>query len=391
MVSLEDGNPSLLRVARPLLPTLERIAPLLAEIDRNRWYSNFGPLAERFAAALGVHFGTPAGASPLLVANATIGLSLCLSAVARPGARFCLVPAWTFVATAHAVRGAGLEPLFADVDPGTWALTPDIARAALARAPGPVAAVMPVAPFGAPLDGAAWDAFAAETGVPVVIDAAASFDTLRPARAPSVLSLQATKALGVGEGGAVLSTDAGLLRRLRQASNFGFYGRREAEIPGTNAKMSEVHAAVGLAALEDWPATRARLVAVADAYARAFADVPGVALQDGFGTGWVSMTCIVALAGGAMDGDADGLAAALDRAGIETRSWWGRGPWAQPAFAGAPHLGVATTERLAASTLGLPFAVDMTAGEVARVAGAIRAAVGTARPSRADRRAVGGR
>jgi dTDP-4-amino-4,6-dideoxygalactose transaminase len=92
-----------------------------------------------------------------------------------------------------------------------------------------------------------------------------------------------------------------------------------------------------------------------------------------------------------MDGDADGLATALDRAGIETRSWWGRGPWAQPAFAGAPHLGVATTEWLAASTLGLPFAVDMTAGEVARVAGAIRAAVGTARPSRADRRAVGGR
>ena len=109
MASLEDGNPSLLRVARPLLPTLERIAPLLAEIDRNRWYSNFGPLAERFAAALGVHFGTPAGAPPLLVANATIGLSLCLSAVARPGARFCLVPAWTFVATAHAVQRSSAQ------------------------------------------------------------------------------------------------------------------------------------------------------------------------------------------------------------------------------------------------------------------------------------------
>jgi dTDP-4-amino-4,6-dideoxygalactose transaminase len=367
MSSVEQSATLRLRVARPLLPTLDRIAPLLAEIDRNRWYSNFGPLAERFAGALGAHFGTPDGAEPALVANATVGLSLCLSAVARPGARFCLVPAWTFVATAHAVRGAGLEPFFVDVDPHRWALTPTLARAALARAPGPVAAAMPVAPFGAPLDGLAWDAFEAETGVPVVIDAAAAFDTLRPVRAPAVLSLQATKALGVGEGGAVLSTDADLLRRLRQASNFGFYGRREAEIPGTNAKMSEYHAAVGLAALEDWPATRVRLVAVADAYARALADVPGVAIQPGFGTGWVSMTCIAVLDRTPQEI----VAAALDRLGIETRSWWGRGPWAQPAFAAAPCLGVGTTERLAARTLGIPFAVDLTLDEVERVGAAL--------------------
>jgi dTDP-4-amino-4,6-dideoxygalactose transaminase len=170
-------------------------------------------------------------------------------------------------------------------------------------------------------------------------------------------------------------------------SNFGFYGRREAEIPGTNAKMSEYHAAVGLAALEDWPVTRARLAAVAGAYAHALAAVPGVGVQAGFGTAWVSMTCIATLE----RGDAQDLADALARRGIETRSWWGDGPWAQPAFADAPRLGTAVTERLAAGTLGLPLAVDMTAADVGRVAEAIHAAaVGTGR-LRAGRRATASR
>ncbi len=363
-------TPDLLPVARPLLPTADALLPYLRRIDTARWYSNFGPLCERFAYELETHLCVPNG-TLILVSNATVGLALALAETARPDGRYCLVPAWTFVATAHAVHEAGYDPFFVDVDPQTWALTPDLARAALARVPGPVAGVMPVAPFGAPFDIAAWDRFAEETGIPVVVDAAAAFDTLRPGRSPAVVSLQATKVLGVGEGGFVVCSDRALALRIRQAANFGFLGRREAEIPGTNGKMSEYHAAVGLAALGAWPETRRRLLGVAGAYAETLSRIPGVTLQPGFGRDWTSMTCIVAFDAPVQAAVAEALAAA----GIETRAWWGVGPWAQPAFRERPRTAVTVTERLAERTLGLPFAVDLDRCAVDRVGAALDVAL----------------
>jgi len=75
-------------------------------------------------------------------------------------------------------------------------------------------------------------------------------------RVPVVVSLHATKALGIGEGGFVASTDHALIGAVARCCNFGFLGSRETRVPAFNAKMSEVHAAVGLAALDGWPRTR---------------------------------------------------------------------------------------------------------------------------------------
>jgi dTDP-4-amino-4,6-dideoxygalactose transaminase len=206
-----DRRP-LIQVARPRLPDTAALVPYLQEIDANRWYANHGPLAARLEARLAARFGVPAD-GVTLTASATAGLAVTIATAARAGARYCAVPGWTFAGTAHAVRNAGLIPWFVDIDARTWALTPDRLRAALANAPGPVAAAVPVVPFGAPFDLGVWEAFQAETGVPVVVDAAAAFDTLQPARVPAVVSLHATKVLGVGEGGAVLCRDPDPVRR----------------------------------------------------------------------------------------------------------------------------------------------------------------------------------
>jgi dTDP-4-amino-4,6-dideoxygalactose transaminase len=288
-----------------------------------------------------------------------------------------MVPAWTFVATAHAVRNAGAVPWFVDVDPDRWALTPDLARAALRTAPGPVAAVMPVVPFGAPFDLAPWEDFQDETGVPVVVDAAAAFDTLVPRSVPAVVSLHATKVLGTGEGGLVACTDPRLVQRIRQAANFGFYGSRIAELPGTNAKLSEYHAAVGLAALDAWPETRAAWMAVAGHCRRHLAPLAGVTIQPGFGESWIGSTCMVSFAS---TGQKD-VASRLQAAGIETRAWWGDGPSGHPAFRDAPcpviphpafpHPAFPHTAGLAARVLGLPFAVDLGDDDMARVAASL--------------------
>ncbi len=252
-----------------------------------------------------------------------------------PGSR-CIVPAWTFAATAHAVVQAGLIPWFVDVDRADGMLCPATVRACYEAVPGALAtlrAVIVVAPFGAPVDIAAWTVLRAQTGLAVVIDAAAGFDTVRASELPTVVSLHATKAFGIGEGGLVTSTDAARIGAIRQRANFGFAGSREATLAGANAKASEYAAAVGLAAFDEWPRARADFVRVARRYQDAFAAAPGIALQAGYGERWIASTTVVTLPDGTLEAAEDALTAA----GIGSRRWWGAGLGEHAAFARYPQ------------------------------------------------------
>lgn len=347
-------------VARPRLPPLAAIAPYVERIDAARWYSNFGPLCQAFEARLAERLGLPAAGVSTL-SNATVGLALGLRAAGAAPGGLCLLPSWTFSASVHAVIEAGLTPCFTDVD-AAGVLTPEIARGGLKAAPGAVVAVMPVSVWGQPVDPAPWDAFAAETGVTVVVDAAPAFDAVQAGRSLCAVSLHATKVLGIGEGGFVAAADPDLVTAVRQRSNFGFAGSREAQMAATNGKLSEYAAAVGLAALDEWPARRAAFQAAALRYRRNLDAVPGAGLPDGWGEAWQSATCVLRL-----DKPAPGLAGALAAAGVETRAWWGEGMHRHRAFAACPRLALPQTERLAQATLGLPFFIDMTADQVDRV------------------------
>jgi dTDP-4-amino-4,6-dideoxygalactose transaminase len=356
-------------VMRPMLPTAEHLLPYLKQIDHARIYSNFGPLTLSLERRLGAHFDVPETAV-LTVANATLGLALALLAQqVRPGT-LCVLPAWTFIASAHAAKLAGLVPYFVDVDAGTWAIDPASAADLIARAPAQVGAVMPVVPFGQPIDLAAWDRFRASTGIPVVIDAAAAFDSLLATETPAVVSLHATKTLGVGEGGFVMSTNQSLIKEIRTRANFGFRTARTAVVPAVNAKLSEYHAAVGLAALDEWPRARAEWAAVAGAYRRALSESNRVRFQNGFGESWVSSTCNLSVA----EFPAAQIEGVLSNAGIDSRRWWGNGAHAHPAIAACPRASLPTTERLVHSTIGVPLFRDMTAADIGRVADSILAA-----------------
>jgi dTDP-4-amino-4,6-dideoxygalactose transaminase len=219
-------------VLRPKLPQAERLSPYLQAIDRSRVYSNFGPLARAFEERLASHFGLERG-MVTTVANATLGLALALTAQGAQRDALCAMPGWTFVASANAAVLAGLTPYFVDVDPSTWAVDPLAIEEEIARTPATVGAVMVVAPFGQPIDYAAWDAFKLRTRLPVVIDAAAAFDSLQVGDTPAVVSLHATKIVGVGEGGFVASRDASIVAAIRQRSNFGFSRNHNAETAGS--------------------------------------------------------------------------------------------------------------------------------------------------------------
>ena len=357
-------------IMRPRLPFVDRLLPYLKQVDTSRVYTNFGPLTRRLDERLAAHFGPSCAVST--TANATLGLALALAVQEpRPGT-LCAIPGWTFVASAHAAWMAGLVPYFVDVSAETEALDPRTIADEIRRAPGTVGAVMPVVPFGCPIDVAAWDDFRMKTGLAVVIDAAAGFDSLASSGTPAIVSLHATKVIGVGEGGVVVCRDASLVRAIQIRANFGFDRRREATVPATNAKLSEYHAAVGLAALDEWPETRQEWMTAVQTYRKALGGTSRAQFQCGFGERWVTSTCLVNLG----EPGATRAEAALTAADIDSRRWWGDGAHAHAATAACPRAALPVTEALARTTIGLPLYRDMTADDIHRVAECVLAACG---------------
>lgn len=353
---------------RPQLPDADALLPYLRGIDVARVYTNFGPLLERFEQRLSEALALEEG-QIVCVANGTLALTLALKTFDPAPGALCAMPSWTFAATPAAACTVGLVPWFLDVDGETWALDPEMVKARLREAAGPVAAVVPVSPFGAPVDAAAWDAFSDETGVPVAIDAAAGFDALSVGRSPVVVSLHATKVFSVGEGGLVASRDTKTVARVRRLSNFGFTKGSATATGGINAKLSEYAAAVGLAGLDTWPAKRSAYDAVTRLYTDVFKETAGIRLPAAFGAGRVSSTCNIEL-GAPM---AEHVVRGLRQRGVEARRWWRGGCHRDAAFAHFPRLPLPVTERLGESVVGLPFFPGLGEAQVLRVRDAVNA------------------
>jgi dTDP-4-amino-4,6-dideoxygalactose transaminase len=355
--------------ARPRLPSADAILPYLRQLDEGRQYSNFGPLLTAFEARLSQRFEPETRV--ITCVNATQALTLTLQAMELPAGSLVILPAYTFVATAHAVLAAGLTPWFLDVDGDDWMIRPDAVRQALSAAPRPVSAVVPVAAFGAMPDLEAWKTLREDTGLAVLLDAAAAFDQARDASIPTIVSLHATKVLGIGEGGFLATRDPDLAARVRQLTTFGFRGSRAAEIVATNAKLSEYAGAVGLAALDGWDGDRLHYLRTARLMRAAMTYLPQVRFQPGWGVDWVTSVCSVRLP----EGSADVVEAVLGAEDIMTRRWWDRGCHTNPAFETCLRGDLSTTDRLGRSVIGLPFAIDMDEGQISRVAAALATAL----------------
>lgn len=256
----------------PDLPSAEELLPYLRRIDAARWYSNFGPLVcefeERLVSLLS-ESDTLAEADSICLCTLVSGhhaveIGLWLAGMG-PGKRV-LVPAVTFAACPLAVQHTGAEAVLGDVDPLHWMLTPKTARAAAEHSQ--IDAVMPVAVYGVPVSAADWDEFTLETGIPVVIDAAAALQTQQiPRHCLVAHSLHATKPFGIGEGGVLACRDPDKIKRSKSYANFGMIDR-VSHLNGANAKMSEFHAAVGLAQLRRWADIKARRLELLNLYIR---------------------------------------------------------------------------------------------------------------------------
>lgn len=240
------------------------------------WLSNDGPLVQDFERRIAERLGV---AHCVATCNGTVALEIAARALGLHGE--VIVPAYTFVATAHALQWQGITPVFADIDPATHTLDPAAVRRMITpRTTG----IVGVHLWGRPCDVDALQAIADEHGLKLMFDAAHAFSCTHGGRriggfgACEVLSFHATKFFNSFEGGAVVTDDDELANTARLMRNFGFSGLDQVSYPGTNGKMIEIAAAMGLVNLESVDDVVAANRANYHAYRTALAGIPGVRL-----------------------------------------------------------------------------------------------------------------
>lgn len=233
--------------------------------------------------------------------------------------------------------------------------------------------VIPVAPFGRAVPQEPWLGFARRTGIRVVIDGAASFEGVADSpqsylgQIPVALSFHATKSFSTGEGGGVAAIEPALARRIGQALNFGFYGSRDSEMASINGKLSEYHAAIGLAELDEWDGKRVAWRGVAERYQYAL-DRAGLGRR-AFARPDIAGCYLLFRCSGPEE--AAHIRNALAADGIDFRSWYGDGLHRQTHFAASPRDSLENTDAMAPCLLGLPTAPDLSERAISRVVAAV--------------------
>ncbi len=264
-------------VTQPSLAPLETFTASLAEIWRTGIMTHNGPFLQRLEGELAACLGVP---DVVCVANGTLAMQLALRALDLRGE--IITTPFSFIATASSIVWESCTPVFADIDPDTWNLDP--ASAAAHVTPRTVG-LLPVHVFSAPCDIAAIDALARAHRLRVVYDAAHAMAVNIGGRSImacgdiACTSFHATKLFNTCEGGACIAMDPAVTRRLRRLRFFGFDESKEVVDEGTNAKMTEIHAALGLANLPEMPAVLADRREKYALYQRLLAGIDGIRFQ----------------------------------------------------------------------------------------------------------------
>jgi dTDP-4-amino-4,6-dideoxygalactose transaminase len=239
----------LIALNSPLKPDLATLQRYLATINSNGQYTNFGPLHNELTARLEDYLGVT---NLLLVTNGTLALQVAAAAL---DVRSVLVSAFGFAATASAFQWQGIPVAFVDIDRDSYNLC---GRSfAAAKAAGSTAdAVVATHVYGNPCQVQALQVQAEKADCRLIYDAAHAFGVSLDKRSlvefgdASILSFHATKVFHTAEGGAVVFRDRRHYDRARAIINFGIEAGQGVTAPGLNAKMSEYHAAIGLANLD---------------------------------------------------------------------------------------------------------------------------------------------
>ena len=265
-----------LHVGRPNIGDRQALLKRINDLLDRRWLTNDGPLLQEFEQRICQLIGVKHCVG---VCNATIGLEILAKAIGLSGE--VILPSFTFIATAHALRWHGVTPVFCDIDPATHNLDPGRVEELIT---GRTTAIIGVHVWGRPCNVDALADLARHHNLKLLFDAAHAFGCSHTGRMiggfgnAEIFSFHATKFVNTFEGGAIVTNDSELAAKLRLMRNFGFAGLDTVTSLGTNGKMSEVSAAMGLTSLESLEEFVTVNYRNYKEYQQQLADVPGISL-----------------------------------------------------------------------------------------------------------------
>lgn len=239
-------------VNNPVFPDLECYVDILKGVWDRRWVTNNGPLVQSLEIKLKKFLDVP---NLILTANCTQALEMMLHGTARPDRKRIITTPFSFIATLSSIAWTGFEPVFVDIDRTSWNIDLKLLDQHL---DDEIGAVLVTHLFGLPGDNGQLHELCRSRGVPLLFDGAHTFGvktksgSLAMGGSATALSFHATKIFGTVEGGALITGDNQLAERFRRLRTFGLDGDDYLDL-GTNSKMSELHAAFGLATLESVP------------------------------------------------------------------------------------------------------------------------------------------
>jgi dTDP-4-amino-4,6-dideoxygalactose transaminase len=238
-------------ITKAYMPSLELYSSYLQAIWQGGRLTNNGPLCRQLASDISGFLGV---SNLQLVSSGTIALQLAIKALGLKGE--IITTPYSYVATTNAILWAGCEPVFVDIEPQTFCINVDLIEAAITAE---TSAILATHVYGFPCDVTKIEQLANAYEIKVIYDAAHAFGVRLAGQSIlmegdcSAVSFHATKVFHTAEGGALVCRDPELARRVFLIRQFGHVGEEEYLDVGINAKMSELHAAMGLCVLPEVP------------------------------------------------------------------------------------------------------------------------------------------
>jgi dTDP-4-amino-4,6-dideoxygalactose transaminase len=261
-------------VTRPFLPSLDEFTEGIKEIWDSYWLTNNGPIVQRFSRELSNYHVTE---NVCLFNNGTLALQIGLQGMGITGE--VITTPFTFVATSHALYWNKIRPVFVDIEPDHYTLDPSAVEAAITPW---TSAILAVHVYGFPCNLNALADIARRHKLALIYDAAHAFGVSVGGRPishfgdMSMFSFHATKLFHSIEGGMLTFRDSGLKETFDYLKNFGFKNEVEVVMPGTNAKMNEMQALMGMLVLKQLDHLIERSRRIDEAYRECLKNVPGI-------------------------------------------------------------------------------------------------------------------
>lgn len=376
--SWEDSTayrvPCRIPLVKPMLPQLGELLYDLHTMLESGRLTNFGPFVEDLEARSAELLNVPFAIS---VCNATTGLCLLLNTL--PKGSEVIVPSFTFLPTVQAIVWNGLVPCFADIDPGTYCLSP---RSVREKITNNTSAILAVNVFGSPCAMGELQTLAEANGLLLFFDSAHAFGSqytgsyLGGFGDAEVFSFSATKVLPGGEGGLVTTRHAEMWQAISDRRNYGFASDQDCRNMGLNGKMTEFAALLCTRGLESLPRRVRVNNEIARKYRTRLSKVPGLSFQtvsEGGLSTYKDFTILVEP--GLFGASRDDLSRALARRGVETCAYFWPPVHRLTYFRQyADESSLPNTVEVASRVLSLPMHSDLSEEDLECVVSSIEAA-----------------